>query len=173
MEISTIDPFLEYYSRVRERTRRVAQLIPEERLEWTYLPGKFTLGDLVRHIAAIERWLYAENVMGRPSRYSGCGRELADGKEAVLQYLDEMNRQSVEIFNRIPPENLQSKILTPTGQPVTCWKWLRLLPEHEIHHRGQIYLYLNQLGILTPPLYGLTSEEVKERSQPQLPENEY
>jgi len=38
--------------------------------------------------------------------------------------------------------------------------------EHEVHHRGQIYLMLGMLGIPTPPLYGLTSEEVRERSTP-------
>ena len=37
--------------------------------------------------------------------------------------------------------------------------------EHEIHHRGQIYMYLGILGIETPPIYGLTSEEVRARSQ--------
>jgi uncharacterized damage-inducible protein DinB len=36
--------------------------------------------------------------------------------------------------------------------------------EHECHHRGQLYLYLAHLDIPTPPLYGLTSEEVLERS---------
>ncbi len=36
--------------------------------------------------------------------------------------------------------------------------------EHEIHHRGQIYLYLAMLDVPTPPLYGLTEEEVKARS---------
>jgi hypothetical protein len=41
----------------------------------------------------------------------------------------------------------------------------RTMTEHEIHHRGQIYLYLSMLGIKTPPLYGLTSEEVLERSK--------
>jgi hypothetical protein len=29
---------------------------------------------------------------------------------------------------------------------------------------GQIYLYLNMLGVETPPLFGLTSEEVLEKS---------
>jgi uncharacterized damage-inducible protein DinB len=38
------------------------------------------------------------------------------------------------------------------------------MPEHEIHHRGQIYLYLAMLGVKTPPLYGLTSEQVRARS---------
>ena len=36
--------------------------------------------------------------------------------------------------------------------------------EHEVHHRGQIDLYLSMLGIPTPPLYGLTSEEVRAQS---------
>jgi len=36
--------------------------------------------------------------------------------------------------------------------------------EHEVNHRSQIYVYLGMLGIPTPALYGLTSEEVKERS---------
>jgi uncharacterized damage-inducible protein DinB len=36
--------------------------------------------------------------------------------------------------------------------------------EHEIHHRGQIYLYLSMSNVKTPPLYGLTSEEVRARS---------
>jgi hypothetical protein len=30
--------------------------------------------------------------------------------------------------------------------------------EHEIHHRGQIYIYLALLEVPTPPLYGLTSD---------------
>ena len=40
---------------------------------------------------------------------------------------------------------------------------MRLMVEHEIHHRGQIYLYLNLRGVETPPLYGLTAEEVEGR----------
>ncbi|GEM_PF-4285679 len=34
-----------------------------------------------------------------------------------------------------------------------------------IHHRGQSYLYLLMLDVETPPLYGLTSEEVFEKSE--------
>jgi uncharacterized damage-inducible protein DinB len=37
--------------------------------------------------------------------------------------------------------------------------------EHECHHRGQIYLYLGMLGVPTPPLYGLTSEQVRAESK--------
>jgi uncharacterized damage-inducible protein DinB len=70
----------------------------------------------------------------------------------------------MEIFRRLSDEDLQKKCLTPNGTPITVWKWLRAMTEHEIHHRGQIYLYLGMLGVPTPPLYGLTSEEVLSRS---------
>ena len=81
MEIRSIDSFLDYWEGVRARTRRVAACIPEDRIEWSYEPGRFTLGDLVRHLAAIERYMYAETVSGRPSAYAGCGRDLADGRD--------------------------------------------------------------------------------------------
>jgi uncharacterized damage-inducible protein DinB len=163
--METITPFLDYYARLRERTRRLILLIPPDQIEWTYSPGRFTVGELVRHLAAIERWLYAETVEGRPSAYPGCGRDLADGYEATLAYFDEMHRQSMEIFSRLTPEQLAAKIHTVSGAPITCWKWLRALTEHEIHHRGQLYIYLNMLGIATPPLFGLTSEEVLASAQ--------
>ena len=112
MEIRSVRQFLDYWDGLRGRTRRVAACIPPARLEWTYRAGSFTLGDLVRHLATIERYMYAETVAGRPSRYPGCGRELADGHDAVMVY-----------FER-----------------------------------------LDMLEVPTPPLYGLTSEEVRARS---------
>jgi uncharacterized damage-inducible protein DinB len=166
MEITRIDPFLDYFERVRERTRHVIGCIPPERLEWTYKPGAFTFGDLIRHLGAIERHMFAENALGQPSRYPGHGRELAEGYDAVLAYLDEMHRQSMEIFRSLTAEDLQRRCATPGGAHLAVWKWLRSMVEHEIHHRGQIYLMLGILEIPTPPLYGLTSEEVHARSRP-------
>jgi uncharacterized damage-inducible protein DinB len=122
------------------------------------------LGDLVRHIGAIERHMFAENVQGKPSRYQGCGKELADGYDQVVQFMERMHRESVEIFSGLSPDDLNRRCETPGGASITVWKWLRSMLEHEIHHRGQIYLCLAMLGVPTPPLYGLTSEQVKERS---------
>ena len=164
MEIKNIDVFLEYLDKVHQRTLRVVRCIPPDKLDWSHSPGKFTLGDLVRHIAAVNRYMFAENVQGRPSRYPGCGKELADGYDQVVQFMQRMHHESVEIFSRLSPDDLNRKCETPGGASITAWIWLRSMVEHEIHHRGQIYLYLAMLGVATPPLYGLTSEQVKERS---------
>jgi len=155
MEIHRIDSFLNYLSKIRQRTMRVVQCIPAEKLEWTYREGKFTLGDQVRHIASIERYMFAETVSGRPSRYSGCGRELADGYEQVMQFAERLHRETVELLSALSDADLQRKCNTPDGASIAVWKWLRAMLEHEIHHRGQIYTYLRIAGCEIPPLFSV------------------
>jgi uncharacterized damage-inducible protein DinB len=164
MEILTVASFLDYHEKIRQRTLRVVQCVPPDKTEWRAERDKFTIGDLIRHIGAIERYLYAENVKGRPSRYPGHGIELANGYEAILKFLESTHQESMEIFASLTNEDLQKKCTNPDGSSITIWKWLRAMVEHEVHHRGQIYLYLAMLNVATPPLFGLTSEEVRSRS---------
>ncbi|HKX28109.1 MAG TPA: DinB family protein [Blastocatellia bacterium] len=163
MEIKTIGPFLDYYEKIRQRTRRAIDRIPPEMIDWTYKPGKFTFADLIRHLASIERYMYAENAQLKPSRYPGHGTELADGYENVLAYLERAHQESIEIFSRLSDDDLQKRCQTPGGAEIAVWKWLRAMVEHEIHHRGQIFIYLSMIEVSAAPLYGLTSEEVYER----------
>lgn len=164
MEINNINSFLNYYGKLRERTHKLIAVIPETCMDWAYKPGKFTIADQIRHIAAIERYMYAETVQGKPCRYSGCGKELADGYENVLKFFNEKHQESREIFSRLNENDLQQKCLTPGNASISIWKWLRTMTEHEIHHRAQLYIYLNMLGVETPPMFGLSSEEVIKRS---------
>ena len=164
MEIVRIVPFLEYLDRVHERTRRVVECVREDDLEWQAAPGRMTPGDLIRHLATIERYMYAETVHGRPSAFSGNGRDLADGLAATKQYYDRLHQESRALFAELTDRRLAEKCLTPAGTPITVGKWLRAMVEHEAHHRGQLYFLLGMRGVPTPPIYGLTAEQVKERS---------
>jgi uncharacterized damage-inducible protein DinB len=164
MEITGIEPFLHYFENIHQRTWNLVRCIPHDKFDWTLQEGRFTLGDLVRHIAAVERYTFAENVQGKPSLYAGYGKELAGTPEAVLEFFERMHRESMEIFSRLTPEDLQKKGATPSGAPITAWKLLRALAEHEIHHRGQIYVYLGLLGVKTPSLYGLTEPQLRAAS---------
>jgi uncharacterized damage-inducible protein DinB len=166
MEILTIHPFLRYFDNVRERTLCVARCIPPDKMDWSYAEGKFTLGDLLRHIAAAERDMWAENVQGKPSRYTSHDVELARDLPATLTLMQRLHTESMAIFAKLTDEQLASKCVTPGDGQITTGKWLRASVEHEVHHRGQIYIYLGILGVSTPPIFGLTSEEVRARSVP-------
>lgn len=164
MEIRDLPVFLDYLASVHTRTRRLVARIPADALEWAPGPGRWSAGDQVRHLAGIERWMYAETVAGRPSRYAGHGRELADGLDAVATYHDRLHAEAVAIFGALTPAALAGRTTTPAGAPITTWKWLRAMLEHEAHHRGQLYLTLGLLGVETPPIYGLSEPELRAAS---------
>ena len=161
-----LQSFLDYLASVHARTRRVIACIPADALAWVPAPGRWSAGDQVRHLAGIERWMYAETVQGRPTRYPGHGRVLADALDAVLDYHARLHAESVAIFASLDDAAMERKSTTPAGAAITTWKWLRLMLEHEAHHRGQLYLMLGLRGVPTPPIYGLTAEEVQARSAP-------
>ncbi len=164
MEIQEPVEFLNYFQKIHQRTMNVVRAIPADRVDWTFRKGSFTLGDLVRHIAAANRYIFLEVVKNGRSTYSGCGRELAATYDEIVQFSERLHAEAVEILSALSHEDLRRKCTTPDGASITSWKWLRAMVEHEVHHRGQIYIYLSLLEVSAPPLYGLTSEQVRDRS---------
>ena len=163
MPIRVVD-LLRAVDTARGRTARLAALIPESGLDWTPAPGAFTCADIVRHLAATERFTFVEIAMGGTSRYPGHDKRLAYGREGVLAYLDTLHEQSMALLRTLDDAALERRITTPTGAQIPTWRWLQLMTEHEAHHRGQLYLMLRLLGVPTPPLYGLTEEQLLEKS---------
>jgi uncharacterized damage-inducible protein DinB len=165
MEIKTIASFLSYYNKIREGTNQIIQVIPKDKMDWTYKSEKFTIADVVRHIAAIERNVFAELVIGNPANYRGCGKELADGYDNVIEYFNEIHSQSMEVFSSLNDEDLNRKIITLSGSETKIGNFLRALIIHEIHHCGALCIYLNLLDVKTPSIFGLTEEQVIEKSK--------
>lgn len=165
MEIKTIEAFLAYYEKTREITIQFIQVIPQDKMDWTYAPNKFTIADLVRHIAAIERNVFAEAVLGNPICYKGCGKELADGYSNVVDYFNEMHKQTIQIFKSLNDQDLTKKMASLDGKEIITGNFLRALIVHEIHHRGALTIYLNILGVKTPTILGFTEEQVLMKSK--------
>jgi uncharacterized damage-inducible protein DinB len=165
MEFTSKEAFIDYFEKVRMRTVRIIRHIPDDKIDWAYKTGKFSFGDLIRHIGCIESHMYAKNMQDKASIYKGCGKEFGENKEECVEFLDHCHNHFLEIFNEMDENKFFGKCTTPGDTRITVWKWLRLMLEHEIHHRGQIYLMLGMIGIQTPPLYGLTSEQVSEKSK--------
>jgi uncharacterized damage-inducible protein DinB len=163
--------FVDYWRNVRARTLRVLDVLPASDLDWTHAPGKYTFADIFRHLAGIERYMYGETVRNRPSSYPGHAAALADGPDAIRSYVGQCHAESLDIFGALTPGDLTSKCRTPSGTPITVWKWLRAMVEHEAHHRGQLYLMAGMRGVSVPPLYGLTEEEVAALSEPEVRES--
>ncbi len=160
MEFSSIQTFVENYKKTRLITNKVLAVIPVDNLDWTYKDGKFTIADIIRHLAAIERFVFAELVNGNKPKYKGCKSEITVGYKTVFNFLDAMHLQSLKIFKNIKDINLSDKISLIEGSKIEIRKLLRNLIIHEVHHRGALCIYLNLLGISTPPVLGLMEEQL-------------
>jgi uncharacterized damage-inducible protein DinB len=165
MVIYQAEDFLPYYHSVRERTMRVVERIPADKLEHRTQPHEFSPGDLARHIVLLERDFYLPSLLGEASRYQGCGPAFASTLDAVLALYHEAISEMINTLSNQPTAFFQEKCVLPQGGGIRRWKLLRLLLEHEIHHRGQLSFQLRMAEVPVQPLFGMSSEELVEWSQ--------
>src|SRR5262249_31418098 len=122
--------------------------------DWTYREGKFTFGDLMRHLASIERWMFAENVAGRPSIYPGHGRELGDGYDAIVDYMRGMHTEAMEIFGALSDADLDRKCVTPGGADARVSQGMPPRPETEPPPPAQAHPSPRKPAPPPPPVVG-------------------
>lgn len=160
VEIHSIKSFLKYFSSIRGRTNRIIGEIPEEKINWAPSETSFSFAEIIIHIANTEYEVYIQNIMQRKSIYSGHQRNGILTKHDLIRYLEKNHEKTLEELLTLSDKDLHNRCETAAGASISIWKLLRVMIEHEIHHRGQIFTYLNLLGIKTTPIFGLRSEEL-------------
>ncbi len=164
MEIITVNSFLDYYKKIWNRTKRVTSAIPQEKLYWKPNEKSFSFAEILTHLVNLERYMFAETVLNNLNKYPGHKNKEIEIHVKFIKKLERTFNETYDMISTLSDYQLEERCTTPDGTSIRIWKWLRAMIEHHIHHRAQIYTYLNLIDIQSPPLYGLTSEQVKERS---------
>jgi uncharacterized damage-inducible protein DinB len=151
--------FIRYYESIRERTLRFIAPIPPEQIDFSRHPGKYTLGDLIRHLGSTER-MFVEVLLDGRWAYPGHGRELGATKEEAIAYLNTCHAAAMERLRGAPEDLVNAKCPTLDGHALSVWRMLMMMVEHEVHHRSQISQYLVDLGIEPPQIFGKREEEL-------------
>lgn len=164
MEITSVKSFLEYYQKIWNRTLRVTKTIPQDKIHWRPNDSAFSFADILTHLTNLERFMFAETVINNVNRYPGHENGKTENFTTLLGNWKDTFQRTFEMISQLKNNQLEDRCTTPDGASIRIWKWLRAMIEHHIHHRGQIYTYLKLIKIESPSLYGLTSEQVKDRS---------
>ena len=101
MEVIRVGPFVEYLDRVHQRTRRIVDVVREEDLEWQAGPGRLTPGELIRHLAGIERYMYARERTRPTSALPGTRSRDRRGPCGDKVVLRSLARRSARAIRRI------------------------------------------------------------------------
>src|SRR5688572_26724366 len=145
-----------------ETTKRLFNIIPEDKLEWRPHPKAKTLGELAMHIAQIPRGVaeladkdVAEvpNLLPDPS-FSTRAELLAAFAESLKKGKDTVG--STDDGRAMAEWKLTKDGATVMAMPRAAF-WRAILLNHNYHHRGQLSTYLRALDVKLPSIYGPTA----------------
>ncbi len=152
-DLLTPSKLLEIMEGNRRLTVRTLELFPEPEL-FTYAPpGMRPAADLFKEILGTT----LDNVRGFATgewQFTFRGKE-ASTKQALLAAYEEVRLETRELWEHVTAERL-------TAVEDDGWGYAPPMPnidrityclENEIHHRGQCYVYLRQLGTEPPAFY--------------------
>lgn len=148
--VLTPSQFLAHWQGHRRVTRRMIAAFPDDKLFTFTTGGMRTFGALANEMLGMA----VPTVMGVISdKWDAYVESAAKTKEEVLAQWDETTKQLDELFPQIPSDRFQAE-MTAFGQ----WKMegyalLLYVVDNEVHHRGQGYVYLRELGIEPPAFY--------------------
>ena len=146
-------------------TRRVLERVPTDRLEWQPHTKSMTLGQLAQHLALIPA------SMARLSQLDGLDLatrkfEHAQGESttAILATFDESVVAAKAALTGLDEGTAKETWRMKAGdREIFTWPridMMRLMGlHHQIHHRGELVVYLRLLEVPVPIVFGKSADE--------------
>ncbi len=158
------DMFIQELEQEAVTTRRVLERVPNEKLSWRPHHKARTLGELAMHVAvvpgAVAELFGGPTPAQVPQFQDPPLKDTAD----LLPALEESLTKAKKVLN-----GLDEAALNETWRMMHGDKELFALPRaallrsimlnHWYHHRGQLSVYLKQLDVPIPSIYGPSADE--------------
>jgi uncharacterized damage-inducible protein DinB len=163
--MSLFDPIIKEFENETAITRRMLALLPEEQFDWKPHPKSYSLSELASHIVNLTGWvrltLTQDGLELDPDAHSPWK---AKSRAELLESFDHNVEDSLVAFREqtdaVLQENWSMKMCGKTIWKMSKGSVLRtFIFSHMIHHRGQLTVYLRQLEVPLPSIYGPTADE--------------
>jgi uncharacterized damage-inducible protein DinB len=161
--MALIDGMLQEFEFEAKTTRRVLERIPDEHLTWQPHETARTLGELALHVATV------------PGAIAGLASQ---SESQVPQFVAPKPTSAAELVTALDSSIEKAKSLLAGMDDTTLmssWRMMQgdreifalprlmllrsVMLNHWYHHRGQLTVYLRQLGIPIPSIYGPSRDE--------------
>jgi uncharacterized damage-inducible protein DinB len=162
--MAIIDGMLQELEQEAQTTRRVLERVPDDKLAWRPHQKARTLGELALHVAMVP----------------GAVAELAASKSPaqVPQFIDPSPATAAELIPALEQSIAKARRVLRTMDDAAMtapWRLMRgerelfavpraallrsIMLNHWYHHRGQLTVYLKELGAPIPSIYGPSADE--------------
>jgi uncharacterized damage-inducible protein DinB len=161
--MALIDGLLQELEQEAQTTKRVLERVPDAQLGWKPHPKSMTLGQLAMHIAIVPGGV--AEAAAQPSMQRPLFEHPAPaGASELLPMLDDSIKRA-----RNALQGLDDSALMATWRVLDGDREILAMPRiafirsimlnHWYHHRGQLSVYLRQLNVPVPSIYGPSADE--------------
>jgi uncharacterized damage-inducible protein DinB len=145
-------------------TRRLLDIIPEDKLAWRPHPKAMSLGELAMHLATLQARVAA---LGQQDIFDfkefPANPQPANKAEIQRNFAESLRKAKDIVAATSDAQALSEWKLTKDGNTLMAMPriglWRTILLNHNYHHRGQLSTYLRELDVPLPSIYGPSADE--------------
>ena len=162
--MALIDGMLQELEQEAQTTRRVLERVPNDKLNWRPHEKSRTLGELALHIAivpgSVAEFVAAESPVQAPQFTDPVPKQASE----LIPALEESIAKAKKLLSGMDDEALNATWRMMQGDreilAIPRVAMLRsIMLNHWYHHRGQLSVYLRELDIPIPSIYGPSADE--------------
>lgn len=165
--MALVDALLPEFDHEIAATRRLLDRLPADQLAWKPHPKSMTLGALAEHLGQLGVWgqlTLTQPAVDLETTARPPGYQPMTVKADILAHFDtQMAAARVALAGRTDAELMAPWTLRKGAQEfftmpkASCWR--TFVMNHLIHHRGQLTVYLRELDVPLPSIYGPSADE--------------
>ncbi|HEY7441782.1 MAG TPA: DinB family protein [Vicinamibacterales bacterium] len=161
------ESLLPEFDREMGLTRQLLERVPNDKANWKPHPKSFSLGDLSLHIANLPTWAVSTmkqtELDVNPPGGPGFAPLKFESMTTTLKFLDDNVRATRSaIAGATDGEMMVMWTFKNGGKTIFSMPRIAVLRSfvmnHMIHHRGQLTVYLRELDVPLPQIYGPTAD---------------
>ena len=161
--MSTIEALLQELEQEAQTTRRVLERVPGDRLGWKPHDRSWSLGQLALHVATVPGAI-AEIAQQSPFPLPQFNQPSPTSTAEVMSAFDQSLGKARAILGTMDDSALTKMWRVVDGDrevmAIPVGAVLRsIMLNHWYHHRGQLSVYLRQVGAQVPSIYGPSADE--------------
>jgi uncharacterized damage-inducible protein DinB len=139
-----------HWETVRAGLLEALQRLDDEQLHFVPGEGLWSLGKVAGHIANAEEGWFRYVVQGELAEWPKLKDEEFETIDSVVALMTGVHDRTLAYLATLKVEDMEHVVKAPWGAkfPIRWVIWHVL--EHEIHHRGEIYLMLGLMGLEAP-----------------------
>ena len=161
--MSAIDLLIQELEQETQTTRRVLERVPGDRLTWKPHDRSMSLGQLALHIATVPGAI-AEISRISPFPMPEFVQPSASSAAELVPALEQSVTKAKTILREMNDADLSKIWRVVDGErevmaiPIGAL-FRTIMLNHWYHHRGQLSVYLRQVGVPVPSIYGPSADE--------------